>query len=123
MMGGGREFPGIHVHQGVAQAEAFRVPQAGRLVAPNLAIECNPFRIPLAGGIDGTNPWCNPLCYDRRVDDLMDVVTLECDTHQTDVHFRQVIITKDDSHDGDDDLFECFVLFVVHNTAVSSSAA
>ena len=29
--------------------------QAGRAVAPTLAIECNAFRIPLAGGIDGTN--------------------------------------------------------------------
>src|SRR5689334_4992639 len=64
----------------------------------------------------------NPLCYDRRVYDLMDVVSLQCNAHQTDVHFRQVIITEDDSHDGDDDLFECFVLFVVH-IAVSISAA
>ena len=52
----------------------------------------------------------------------MDVVSLQCNAHQTDVHFRQVIIAEDDSHDGDDDLFECFVLFVVHNT-VSISAA
>jgi hypothetical protein len=30
--------------------------QAGRPVAPNPVIECNAFRIPLAGGSDGTNP-------------------------------------------------------------------
>ena len=52
----------------------------------------------------------------------MDVVTLQCNAHQADVHFRQVIIAEDDSYHGDDDLFECFVLFVVHN-AVSISAA
>ena len=52
----------------------------------------------------------------------MDVVTFQCDAHQTNVHFRQVIIAEDDSHHGDDDFFECFVLFVVHNT-VSISAA
>ena len=52
----------------------------------------------------------------------MDVVTLQCNAHQADVHFRQVIIAEDDSYHGDDDFFECFVLFVVHN-AVSISAA
>lgn len=96
--------------------------QAGRAVAPNLAIECTLFRIPLAGGIDGTNPWYNSSHYDRRINDLMDVVTLQCNAHQTDVHFRQVIVPEDDSYHCDDNLFECFVLFVVHN-AVSISAA
>ena len=52
----------------------------------------------------------------------MDIVALQCNAHQADVHFRQVIIAEDDSDHGDDDFFECFVLFVVHN-AVSISAA
>ena len=52
----------------------------------------------------------------------MDVVTFQCNAHQTNVHFRQVVVPKDDSHHCDDDLFECFVLFVVHNS-VSISAA
>jgi len=52
----------------------------------------------------------------------MDVVTLQCYAHQADVHFRQVIVSEDDSYYSDDDFFECFVLFVVHNS-VSVSAA
>ena len=52
----------------------------------------------------------------------MDIVTLQCNAHQADVHFRQVVVPEDDSHHGDDDFFECFVLFVVHNS-VSISAA
>ena len=102
--------------------ECFGLHQTGRAVAPDLSIECNAFRIPLAGGIEGTNPWYNFSRYNRRINDLMDVVTLQCNAHQADVHFRQVVIPEDDSDYGDDDFFECFVLFVVHN-AVSISAA
>ena len=105
------------------QAETFQVPSNRQPVGSQSCGWANLFRIPLAGGIEGTNPWYNFSRYNRRINDLMDVVTLQCNAHQADVHFRQVIIAEDDSYHGDNDLFECFVLFVVHNTAVSSSAA
>ena len=50
------EVSGIHAGRNAGQAGIFRAHQTDRAIAPNLAIECNAFRIPLAGGIDGTNP-------------------------------------------------------------------
>jgi hypothetical protein len=50
------EVSGIHAGRNAGQAGIFRAHQTDRAIAPNLAIECNAFRIPLAGGIDGANP-------------------------------------------------------------------
>jgi len=49
-------FPGTQAGSKQGGQKHYGLHEAGRAIAPNLAIECNAFRIPLAGGIDGANP-------------------------------------------------------------------